>query len=101
MSKQGRHYRNYLKKELRSKREALNYLKACSEDVDPRVFLLAIKDVIDAREITMAGLARQSGLGRESLHRMLSMKGNPSWLNINKVLAALGFNFTVELKKAS
>ncbi len=101
MSKHNRSYKDHLKKELRRKREALNYLKACSEDADPRVFLLAIKDVIDAREITMAGLARQSGLSRESLHRMLSAKGNPSWLNINKVLGALGFNFTVELRKAS
>jgi len=65
------------------------------------VFLLALKDVIDAREITIVELAKETGLSRENIHRMLSMKGNPNWQNINKILSALGFSFNISLKKAS
>ncbi|MBI5814230.1 MAG: putative addiction module antidote protein [Nitrospinae bacterium] len=96
----------YLKRTLKNKSDALAYLKAAMADDDQRVFLMAIKDVMEARGITMAGLARLTGMSREHLYQALSLNGNPSWMNINKIIAAIGFRLEVSqnaprLKKAS
>ena len=42
-------YRESLLESLRNPEEAAQYLNACLEDEDPRVFLLALRDVADAR----------------------------------------------------
>ena len=38
----------------------------------------------------MAQLAKDTGLGRESLYKALSSEGNPSFATILKVIKALG-----------
>ncbi|HSV57194.1 MAG TPA: addiction module antidote protein [Magnetospirillaceae bacterium] len=38
----------------------------------------------------MTGIARQTGLGRESLYKALSPEGNPEFITILKVVRALG-----------
>ena len=43
-----------------------------------------------ARAKGMAQLAKDTGLGRESLYKALSSEGNPSFATILKVLKALG-----------
>lgn len=85
---------------LRDPEEAKRYLNAALEDPDPRVFLLALKDVAAAQ----GGLARASkltGLNRENLYRMLSRSGNPGFLGIEKLLNLAGLRFAVEKKAAS
>src|SRR5579872_1472125 len=56
---------------------AAQYLNACLEDNDPRVFLLALREVAEARG-GIRSLWRNAHLNRESLYRMLSKSGNPS-----------------------
>ena len=43
-----------------------------------------------ARAKGMAQLAKDTGLGRESLYKALSSEGNPSFATILKVIKALG-----------
>ena len=38
----------------------------------------------------MTDLAKEAGLGRESLYKSLSSDGNPSFATVIKVLSALG-----------
>ena len=64
------------------------YLTAALEDPNPDVFLTAVRDVARARG--MAQLAKDAGLGRESLYKALSGEGNPSFGTILKVMHALG-----------
>lgn len=49
----------------------------------------ALKDI--ARAQGMSKLAKDTGLGRESLYKTLSSKGNPSFETMQKILKALGF----------
>ena len=51
------------------------YLTAALEDPNPDVFLTAVRDVARARGMTQ--LAKDSGLGRESLYKALSPGANP------------------------
>ncbi|HWT03033.1 MAG TPA: hypothetical protein VN256_22470 [Pyrinomonadaceae bacterium] len=66
--------------------EAAAYLNAALEEGDPRAFLLAPRDVAEARGI--GRLAGQAKLNRESMYRMLSERGNPRLASLDPVLDA-------------
>jgi len=59
-------YRESLLESLRNPEEAAQYLNACLEDEDARVFLLALRDVADARG-GIRSLSRGAHLNREPL----------------------------------
>ena len=69
------------------------YLTAAVEDPDPEVFLAALGDVAKARG--MAQIAKDAGLGRESLYKALSMGAHPRFETVVAVLHALGVKFAV------
>ncbi len=69
------------------------YLSAAVEDPNPDVFLAALGDVAKARG--MAQIAKDSGLGRESLYKALSSGAHPRYETVNAVLRALGVKFSV------
>jgi probable addiction module antidote protein len=69
-----RDYEESLQEGLRDPEEAAGYLNACLEGGSREVLLLALRQVAAAHGI--GSVARQSGLGRESLYRTLSAKGN-------------------------
>lgn len=48
----------------------------------------ALGDIARAKGLTQ--LARETGLGRESLYKALSPSGNPEFATVLKVVAALG-----------
>ncbi len=64
------------------------YLNAALEDKNPDVFLAAISDVAKARGLSR--LAKDSGLGRESLYKALSPGAKPRYDTVIKLLRALG-----------
>jgi probable addiction module antidote protein len=88
-------YRESLLESLKNPDEAAQYLNACLEDQDARVFLLALRDVAEAHGGIRA-LSRDANLNRESLYRMLSKSGNPSLDSLAAVLNACGMRLAVE-----
>jgi probable addiction module antidote protein len=64
------------------------YLEAALEEGDPGLIAAALGDI--ARAKGMSQIARDAGLGRESLYKALSPEGNPEFGTILKVVAALG-----------
>ena len=70
------------------------YLTAALEDPNPDIFLVAVRDVARARG--MAQLARDTGLGRESLYKALAPGAKPRYDTVLKVLHALGVKLHVE-----
>jgi probable addiction module antidote protein len=92
-------YDDYLIESLKDHRLAEAYLNAALEEDDPRVFLLALRDVAQARG--MSKLAARSNLNRESLYKMLSKRGNPSLQSLGALLNGLGFRLAVESKDAA
>jgi probable addiction module antidote protein/putative addiction module killer protein len=70
------------------------YLTAALEDPDPDMFLIAIKNVARARG--MAQLAKDTGLGRESLYKALAPGAKPRYDTILKVTRALGIRLHAE-----
>lgn len=68
------------------------YMTAVLETEDPDLLLLALGDV--ARAKGMAQVARDAGLGRESLYKALAPGAKPRFETVMRVAKALGVKFT-------
>ncbi len=81
---------------LRTPEEMAAYLEAAIEesDGDAAFIARALGDI--ARAKGMAELARETGLGRESLYKALSAEGNPQLSTVLKVAKALGLQLHVK-----
>ena len=84
-------YEDHLMESLKDPEAAARYLTACLEDGDPEVFLLALRDVAEARG-GMRKLSKQTSLNRENLYRMLSKSGNPTLSSLGPVLTSMGLS---------
>ena len=74
----------------------VDYLDAClAEAGDDAAFIAHALGVV-ARVKGMTQLARDTGLGRESLYKALSGEGNPSFATILKIMHALGVKLHAE-----
>lgn len=75
---------------LETEEDMALYLEACLEEAgDDAAFVAKALGTI-ARAKGMSQLARDTGMGRESLYKALSGEGNPSFATILKVTHALG-----------
>ena len=75
---------------LKTDEDMVLYLEACLEEAgDDAAFIAKALGTI-ARAKGMTQLAKETGLGRESLYKALSGEGNPSFATILKVMNALG-----------
>lgn len=64
------------------------YLSVVLEDNDPDLLIAALGDIAKARG--MAQIAKETGLGRESLYKALREGASPRFDTIIRVLSALG-----------
>lgn len=70
------------------------YMTAILEEGDPDLLLLALGDIARARG--MSQIAKDTGLGRESLYKALSPGAKPRFDTVLKVAKALGVKFTAQ-----
>lgn len=96
MKKAAEKYENHLKEDLQDPFEAAAYLNAALEDGSPEVFLMALKDVAQAKGI--AEIAQATNLNRENLYRILSKQGNPKLKSLSSVLHSVGLKLSVEVE---
>ena len=83
---------------LASEEEMASYLEAALEDGDPSLVVQALGTIAKARG--MSEIARETGLGRESLYKALSPDGNPEFATVMKVVRALGIRLHAETTHA-
>ena len=79
---------------LNNEETIAEYLSAVMEKNDLDLLLAAVGDVAKARG--MAKIARDSGLGRESLYKALAPGAKPRFETVMKVLQALGLKLHAE-----
>lgn len=87
-------YEDDLLKYLQDPANAADYINAAIEDGNREVFLLALRDVAKARG-GMTAVAEKANLGRESLYKMLSKRGNPEFNSISTLLHGMGLRLNV------
>lgn len=73
---------------LKSEEDMAAYLEAALEESDPALFAAALGDIARAKGMTQ--IARDAGLGRNSLYKALSPEGHPEFATVLKVISALG-----------
>jgi len=86
---------------LKTEEDIALYLQACFEEAgDDAAFIAKALGTI-ARARSMTQLAKDTGLGRESLYKALSGEGSPSFATILKVINALGLKLHIEAVASS
>jgi probable addiction module antidote protein len=81
---------------LETREDMAVYLEAALEDGDPALVVAALGDI--ARSKGMTHISRETGLGRESLYKALSMEGNPEFATVLKVVQALGLRLQATIR---
>ena len=79
---------------IENEEDAIAYLNAAAETGDPALLQADISDIAKARG--MGQIAKEAGVGRESLYKSLNKEGNPSFRTIVKVVDALGGRLVIE-----
>ncbi|MBF0498990.1 MAG: putative addiction module antidote protein [Candidatus Riflebacteria bacterium] len=93
MKKIARDHQEYLLEALKDPDEAAAYLNAALEEKDGELFLIALRNVVEAHG--MAKIARKAKLNRENMYRMLSEHGNPEFSSLWSLVNSLGFRLSV------
>ena len=93
-----RSFDDILLKKLQDPCKATAYISAileecreCEKDVAHKLLMAALKDIAEAQG-GMSQLSGKTGLGRESLYKTLSKKGNPRFDTLTTVINALGID---------
>ena len=93
--KEKRTYHGDLMRDLKNPDTAIGYLNAAREDSDRRVFLIALRDVVESWG-GMSRFSRMSKIPRITLYKILSKKGNPAIETLEKILGAMGMRLRIE-----
>jgi len=80
---------------LKTDEDIMLFLDAILAENDVPLLMAAIGDI--ARAKGMTNIARETGLGRESLYKSLCAEGNPSFATVQKVMMSLGLRFHVSV----
>lgn len=72
------------------------YLSLAAQDADSDVLIMALSDVAKARG--MAQVAKDAGLGRESLYKALRQGSKPRFETIAAIMRALNVQIAVAAK---
>ena len=90
-------YHQELLKSLKDPREASEYLNAAIEEKDAKIFLVALRNVIEAFG-GVPKISKKAKLNRENLYRMLSSRGNPELSSLESLLESIGLRIAVAVK---
>ena len=91
-----RSYKNDLLKALTDPVEAKEYLNTALEDENPEVFLLALRDVVEANSTT-SELEQVSNRDRDL--DKISTKENPQLNSVRSILNQIGFKLAIEVNQ--
>lgn len=99
MTKNLKEFKTFFAEKLRDPDYAIAYLNEALADEDKKVFLIALKNVIDANADNKTILAKETKVSRPTVYRMLSKTGNPRWENITSVMDAMNLQINISAKK--
>jgi probable addiction module antidote protein len=81
---------------LKTQNDIAEYLNLSLEENDPKQFLIALRNVIEAQEGGFTKISEKSKLNRVSMYRMLSENGNPRLDSILRLFNSLGIRLKCE-----
>jgi probable addiction module antidote protein len=88
-------YKDDLYNRLQDKDYAAAYLAEVLANEPYSTFLIALKDVVEARSAGISSLADEIGVTRQALHKIMSESGNPRLSTLNELLHSIGLQISV------
>jgi len=88
-------YKPVLLERLKNQEYSINYLTEVLQNETQEAFLIVLRHVIDAREASVADFAKQIGVTRQGLYKMLSEDGNPRLSTLSELLQFLGMKMQI------
>jgi probable addiction module antidote protein len=85
----------FLHRNLRDDAAVRDHLQAALDD-SPTAFLIALKNVLDARGVAV--VAKASKLSREQIDEMLAVGGDADLDSLLKILIALGIRLSIDVQ---
>ncbi len=82
-------YQEELLKRLKDPEHSIAYLNVALADDDPRIFLIALRNVLEAQG-GIAKCAKKAELNRESMYKTLSGDRDPYLSTVTKILHSIG-----------
>lgn len=83
---------------IKNKEDAYTYLQVAFEEGNVEDIMNVLSAISRAKGMTK--IAKNLGVGRESLYKSLSPEGNPSFATIIKLLSNLGLCLTIKTKES-
>lgn len=93
-------YQDELIRDLQDPTEAKGYLNAAIQEGDPEIFFIALKNVAQAQPGGLTNLAKNAGINRNDLQKILTGKSNPTLKDFFTVMQALGLHFSIDQNAA-
>ena len=90
-----RSYDSFLREELKDSEFAAEYLSSAIQDQYMEGFLVALKNVAEAHG-GVGVLSRVAKLNRQSMYKMFSEKGNPTFSSLIAILGAIGLDLAFQ-----
>ena len=93
-------YNEGLERRLKNPAYASEYLMTCLEDREgdsEELFLMALRDIAKAHGFQW--IAKRTQLGRESLYKAISEKGNPTLSTLTSILDAMGLRISIKPRR--
>ena len=97
MSAKGTSFNDYLMEKLKDPELACDFISDAIAEHDPDYLKVALGDIVKAYGV--GHISEKSGIGRQTIYKMLSEKGNPTHKNLVAILDALGLELTVRPKE--
>jgi probable addiction module antidote protein len=82
-------YQKELIKRLKNPEHSLAYLNAALMDEDPQIFLIALRNVLEAHG-GIGSIAKKAELNRESMYKTLSGERDPHLSTVTRILDTIG-----------
>ena len=95
----GKDYKEGLLRRLKDADYAAGYLADVLESESQEAFLLAVKNVLEARDASISKVSKKVGLTRQGVYHALSKRGNPRLSTLNQILKAAGLRITFDATK--
>ena len=89
-------YKVGLLKRLKDPDYAAGYLADVLESESQEAFLIAVKNVLEARKANISKFSRKTGVSRQAVYHALSRRGNPRLSTLNQILKAAGLRITFD-----
>ena len=90
-----KNYQEWLLPQLEDKEFAVGYLQEVLMNESQEAFLIALRDVVEARGENISNFSEKAGITRTTFYHALSKDGNPCFATIRKILSTLGLGLSL------